>query len=126
MASSDCIIDSSVFIAFYRDGDSQHEKAVRVITDLAGRTLIVHPYVIQETVTALCRKHSYELAKQFLSDVVSGANTIIPHVYIRADIDAFLEAKKRMAFTDIALISFAKQASAELITFDEQMLNLLH
>src|SRR3989344_2963789 len=115
MASSDCIVDSSVVIAFYRDGDSQHEKALKAMADLSGRTLLVHPYVIQETVTALSRKHGFDLAKRFLTDVMSGNNTIIVPVYINGDIDAFLSAERRMAFTDIALITLAKQTGAELL-----------
>lgn len=124
MESSDCIIDSSVLIAAYREADSQHRKALKAMTDLAGRMHIIHPYVIQETVTALCRKHSFELAERFLEDVMSSANTIIAPVYVHTDIDAFRSARRRMAFTDIALIALADQIGAELLTFDEGMLAL--
>jgi predicted nucleic acid-binding protein len=50
MESNHCIVDSSVFVAFYLEADSQHEDALRVMQDISECSLIVHPYVIQETV----------------------------------------------------------------------------
>ena len=95
------------------------------MTELWGRTLIVHPYVIQETVTVLTRKGGFDVAKRFLFDISASANVIIPAVNVHADIRVFLEAGLKISFTDMALISLAKQASAQLITFDRQMLDLL-
>ena len=124
MGSSDCLIDTSVFVAFYRDIDSQHTKAKEVMAAISSRTIIVHPYVIQETATVLTNKCCVDIAERFLQDITAGGNVIIPSVDVRNDIQAFLEFHRKISFTDVALIYLSKQASAQLITFDQQMLGL--
>ncbi len=124
MDSSHCVVDSSVFVAFYYAGDPQHEAADRVMRELEECTFIVHPYAIQETATVLTRKGGFEAAKKFLRDVTEAPNVIIPAVDARNDIIAFINAAQKISFTDIALITLARQAGARLITFDDQMLRL--
>lgn len=119
-----CIIDSSVFVAFYRDVDSLHVEAERIMRELSGETLVVHPYVIQETATVLTYRCGIKIAHQFLADVIAADNIIIPAVDPRYDIDRFMEVDAKMSFTDIALIELARTTGARIITFDRQMLSL--
>jgi len=123
MASSHCIVDSSVFVAFYRDVDAQHADALRIMNELAESTLIVHPYVIQETATVLAYRSGLAVAKQFLMDVVGATNVIIPAVDARYDSGRFIAANKKMSFTDIALVELARTTGARIVTFDNQMLS---
>ena len=124
MESNHCIVDSSVFVAFYRDVDSQHADAVRVMQEVADYTLIVHPYVIQETATVLAYRTSLKIAKEFLADILNAANVVIPAVDARYDISRFMDIKKKISFTDAALIELAKTAGVRVITFDREMLSL--
>lgn len=119
------IIDSSVFIAFYHRDDTQHADAVRVMGELSGKTMIVHPYVIQETATVLMYRFGIILAKRFISYIRNSSNIILPLVEIKRDIDHFTLNTKKMSFTDVALVSLAKSMGAQLLTFDRQMLSAL-
>ena len=47
------VVDSSVFVAFYHQGEHNHEMALEVLSSLKDKALIVHPYVVQETATVL-------------------------------------------------------------------------
>lgn len=124
MASRHCVIDSSVFVAFYRDVDTLHRDALRVMQELSADVLIVHPYVIQETATVLTYGAGLTVAKKFLSDVATASNIIIPPVNIQRDIQLFSYSRAKLSFTDIALIGLAKEMGVPLITFDRQMLAL--
>lgn len=124
MESNQCIVDSSIFVAFYRDVDSQHADAIRVMQEISGSTLIVHPYVIQETATVLAYRASLKVAKEFLADVMSAANVVIPAVDVRYDMGRFMDVKKKISFTDVALIELAKMTGARVVTFDRQILSL--
>lgn len=122
MESNHCIVDSSVFVAFYRDVDAQHEDALRIMRDLSESTLVVHPYVIQETATVLAYRVSLKVAKEFLADILSAANVVIPAVDARYDMNRFMDIKKKISFTDAALIELARSTGADLITLDRQVL----
>ena len=125
MGPNHCIVDSSVFVAFYRDVDSQHTEALRVMQELSELTLIVHPYVIQETATFLAYRVGMKISKRFCADIADAANVIIPAVDARYDIARFSDIDTRISFTDAALIELSKSAGVRVITFDKQMLSLV-
>lgn len=124
MASRHCVIDSSVFVAFYRDVDTLHREALQVMQELSSDILVVHPYVIQETVTVLTYGAGLPVAKKFLTDITTASNIIIPSLNIQRDIQLFSYSRAKLSFTDIALIGLAKEMGVPLITFDRQMLAL--
>lgn len=124
MASSRCVIDSSVFVAFYREVDSLHADALAIMREISDATLIVHPYVVQETTTVLAYAVGLPLAKQFLSDLEESPNVVIPPIDMQRDIQAFKNVKVRISFTDSTLVALAKDLGARLVTFDMQMLSL--
>ena len=123
MESNHCIVDSSLFVAFYRDVDALHADALRIMRELAESTLVVHPYVIQETATVLAYRCSVAVAKQFLTDIVDATNVVIPAVDVRYDIQHFMSIKTKISFTDIALIELARTTGARVVTFDRQILS---
>ena len=122
MEPSRFVIDSNIFVAFYSEGDSSHKDALDILRELDQKTLVVHPYVIQEVSTVLAYKLGQYAAVQFLKDLEKSANTVIPVVDIRADIKNFSAEKKKISFTDAVLVALAKSMNAGLVTFDRQML----
>ncbi|RJQ34504.1 type II toxin-antitoxin system VapC family toxin [Candidatus Parcubacteria bacterium] len=117
------LIDSSVFVAFYYEGDAQHTDALRVMADISAQVLIVHPYVIQETATVLAYRLGMPVAKAFVTDVMKAKNVLIPAADVYRDAAFFLDYSKKMSFTDIALIGLARSMGVPIVTFDKQMLS---
>jgi predicted nucleic acid-binding protein len=124
MGPSRYIIDSSVFVAFYSETDIQHADAVEFFGHFNEATLIVHPYVIQETTSVLCYRLGYKAAVPFLEHILKATNISISPVAVAEDINAFLGLQKKVSLTDSTLIRLAKTLPAELVTFDKQMLSL--
>ena len=102
------VIDSNIFVAFYYQDDESHKQALEILKDLDDKLLIVHPYVIQETATVLAYKLGQAAAVQFLSDVKTAENILIPAVNVKEDIQSFIEVGKKLSFTDTALIALAQ------------------
>ncbi|MDO8518345.1 MAG: type II toxin-antitoxin system VapC family toxin [bacterium] len=123
MEPSRCIIDSSVFVAFYCEIDSLHTDALRVMMELSDYILIVHPYVIQETTTVLAYGAGTGVAKKFLTDITDASNVFIPSVDILHDMKLFASSGSKLSFTDIALVGLAQETGVRLVTFDRQMLS---
>ena len=119
------IIDSSVFVAFYYEGDQNHENALAIIKEISGKTLIVHPYVVSEVATVLTYKISKKIAETFLSDVIGVDDIHIPNPDVLLESEFFIFQKKKISFTDATLVYLAKKLNAKLITFDKQMISLL-
>ena len=118
------IIDSSVFVALYYDGDSHHTGALKVMAGLDAKTLIIHPYVIEETATVLTYKLGHSIAKEFLVSVFAW-NVHIPPVDVRDDSEYFQNLGKKISFTDASLINLANKLNVPLVTFDLQIISLL-
>ena len=125
MESRPVVVDSSVFVALYCESDSQHAQAVSAMNDLKDAAIVVHPYVVQETATVLAYRFGAKLAKIFVADIKNAPNIHIPTVDLKRDIDHFTLQKKKMSFTDSALIGLAQSMNAILLTFDRQMLSSL-
>src|SRR5438270_789221 len=123
MEASHCIIDSSLFVAFYREIDSLHSDALRIMQELSEAVLVVHPYVIQETATVLTYGSGIEVAKKFLKDTSEAANVIVPILDISRDMQLYQKCNTKLSFTDVALVGLAKETGARLVTFDKKMLS---
>ena len=121
MEHSRVVLASSVIRAFYSEIDQFHAEAVRAVGDLEQRISIVHPYVIQEVATLLTYRLGVEAAKQFLNDIKSAANVLVPVVDVAKDIAYFMRVNRKISFTDIALIRLAEEMEASLFTFDRQL-----
>jgi len=119
------IIDSSIFVAFYYEGDQNHKNALEIIKTISGKTLIIHPYVISEVVTVLTYKVSKEVAEVFLSDVIGVDDVFIPNPDVLSESEFFIFQKKKISFTDSTLVYLAKKLNVKLVTFDKQMISLL-
>lgn len=65
MESNRFIVDSSVFISFYHQDDTNHAEALRVMDELQQKFLVIHPYVIQEVITVLTYKVGNKVAAEF-------------------------------------------------------------
>jgi len=118
------VIDSNIFVSAYYEGDNNHRKALDILSELNNKTLIVHPYVIQETATVLAYKLGQYVAVQFLKDLEKAANVVAPAVDINSDIKTFIAVRKKVSFTDAVLVALAKNMNAGLVTFDRQMLSI--
>ena len=77
MENNSFVIDSSVLVAFYDDGDVHHVDALIVMKEIQGRNVLVHSYVIQEVATILCYRFGSLLAKRFLEDVINSENVFL-------------------------------------------------
>jgi len=118
------VIDSSVFVAFYRESDTLHAEALRTMKDISEAQLAVHPYVIQEAATVLTYRVSTALGRRFVNDIRGASNVVIPTVDIESDMKRFSDTRSKVSFTDVALVAFAKDRQARLVTFDKQMMAL--
>ena len=121
MASKYIVLDSSAIIAFYNDEDANHADAVLASHTFREKIVVLHPYVVQEVVTVLAYRFSNPIAEEFLRDAKDAGNVLLAPVQIEKDIAYFIKAKRKMSFTDLALIRLAVEMNASLFTFDRQM-----
>lgn len=127
MEHQSIIVDSSFLVALYITDDSQHEMAEKIAKQMMDveKTIIMHPYVIQEVATILTYRMGMILTKRFLDDLFASASVRIPQVNAPQEADFFKRVNKRMSFTDITLVHLAKQMGVPILSFDRQILSLL-
>ena len=118
------LLDSSVWIAYYHENDSQHEKASNAIRDKGGNNILVNDCIIDEVATVLQAKAGHEKAKLVLdallnTDSVSFKHTSEEEFFEIADY--FKKQKEKLSFTDCSIVLLAKKSGAEVITFDRRL-----
>lgn len=117
------LLDSSVWIALYRDQDVHHKQAQRLIRELRGS--IYFPYcVLVEVASVLTYKHSKAQADKFLDAVAVNQDLIWIESESFEDAEFFRKLPSRISFTDATLLRLAKTLKAELVTFDRQLARL--
>lgn len=116
------ILDSNVWIAFFRDIDSQHEKAKRALADLRDAEIVVPEYVLVEVATALKSKGYEDAAKKFVAEVIEGNHAFLSSGESLASMTAslFLKGERdHLSFTDTALLVLS--GDYRVITFDKPL-----
>ena len=116
------ILDSSVWIAFLRGDDSQHERAKYLLRDLRHTAMVVPEYIMIEVATALKSKGYEEVAKKFVAEVIReefptflSAGELATHTAT-----LFLEQHSdHLSFTDTALLVLSDEY--RVITFDKKL-----
>ena len=118
------LVDSSVWVAVYRDTDPNHKKALKLIMDI-GNDKILLPYcVLNEVSTVLTYKHSKEQAVKFLNTILNGTNIKLIDNHTDDEIAFFKGLPQRISFTDSSLLLLAKMHKAKLATLDKQLARL--
>ena len=119
------VLDSSVLVSFYAKNDSMHAEAVGVIQDIGFAKILLHPFVVQETVTVLIRKAGLEMSHRFIDDILKSENIQLIHHDIENELEVFKAAGTKMSLTDIALANTAQLRDAVLVTFDKELLRFI-
>ena len=115
-----CVLDSSVWVALFLDGDTNSKKAGEIFETLSGPIYV--PYIVlAEVATVLAYRHSKSQADNFVRFLMDDARCVIMESRSSEDGGAFLRSSKRMSFADMAVIEHARSLGAMLVTFDRQM-----
>lgn len=116
------ILDSSVWIAYLHEEDSQYEKAIKTV-DLLTDPVIVPVDVLSEVGTILKSKGREDLAKRFVNEVVSGPSMpllVQDEDAVRRVANTFLSRSgDKLSFTDTALLVLSEKY--RIITFDKHL-----
>ncbi len=120
--SESIILDSSVWIAFLRESDSQREKAKQILSSLQDVEVVVPEYVLVEVATALKNKGYEDIAKKFVAEVIKGGHAFLPagESLAQAAAGLFLKRERdRLSFTDTALLVLSEHY--HVITFNQRL-----
>lgn len=122
------ILDTSVFIAFFNDADSQNQKADDVFMDLKLRDIYLPELVYYEILTIIKIKtpnpqEVFSYLQTFLESVgleVKRTDASILH----AAEENLINIPGKISFVDMVLLAYA-QNGHEVITFDRELNGLL-
>ena len=120
ISNAKIVLDSSIWVAFLHDTDSQHKQALAVFERI-GNTITVPEYVVIEVATILKRRKKQDEAKRFVHRVLNeNPQSFLPaDSLIRETATLFRERADQLSFTDTALLALAR--SYRVITFDRDL-----
>lgn len=128
MDSKTIILDSSVWVAFCNDKDSQHEMALKY-EDEIEKIQILPDFIFQETATVLKYKDNPSSASFFV-EIVSNNESIrvvsLLDEYHMEFVREFLNPEnKDLSFIDASLLALHKTGKFKVITFDINLQKLI-
>ncbi len=115
------IIDSSVFIAYFNEGDSQHKKALTIFKTLNAEDILISEYVLLEVLTVIQNKVSKKFAfklKDFILEYFS-ESILRSDIFFDETLSLFGSQYGKLSFVDVSLIVLSKKY--EIITFDKNL-----
>ncbi len=118
------VVDSSVWVWLFLDFDVHHDTARNIFQEISTSKIILPYCVINEVSSVLTYKWGKNIADSFLKFVTQNEDIFIEQDTITEEVQFFLSLDKKMSFTDIAVIKIAWDYNLELITFDEQMIQV--
>ncbi len=115
------IIDSSVFIAYFNESDSQHKKALSVFKNLNVEDVLISEYVLLEVLTVIQNKVSRKYALKLKDSIlVNFSDSILRSGDFFSDtLDLFGVNTGKLSFVDVSLLVLSKKY--EVITFDRNL-----
>ncbi|MBM3261498.1 PIN domain-containing protein [Candidatus Kaiserbacteria bacterium] len=119
------LVDSSVWVALFLDDDSQHAKAVEVMSKIEESRIHVMYGVVLEVASILERKQSKDLANKFIEYVLDKGFVTGSMVIARTDMQTFLHESDRLSFVDVLLKDVALKQGWALVSFDTKLLKSL-
>jgi len=119
------LIDSNLWVSYFLDYDSNHEKAIQLLRFLDWRWIIyVTNWIIHEVSNILVKKHSKKQSDYFLNYVIYNRDIQIINEDIRQSYELFKTLSIKISFTDISIINTALEDWISLISLDEQMMKI--
>lgn len=116
------IFDSSVWVAFFNDKDSQHKKA-REAVSLAGGFTVLPEYIVTETASVLLVRVNKESSEEFLEAITGNPSVKI----LLSDGELFWgvltlfreKENKKLSFVDASLLFLSSKY--EVVSFDKEL-----
>jgi predicted nucleic acid-binding protein len=123
MASKALIIDTSVWISYFDEDDSNH-KVARDTLDKESAQVRVPEYILLEVVTVLRLKKLNDVAEKFIR-LATNPNVYLPAGTLGLEIAKVYNDKKftKLSFVDTGLALLSKEY--RVITFDKDLKNVL-
>ncbi len=118
------VLDSNIFVwAFYED-DSLHELSVQLLHEIKDARIIVPYCVVQEVSSIFSYRFGKQKADNFLHFLLETDSIELINNDILDEVNFYLSFEDKISFTDLSLILISQKFSAELLTFDKQLLKL--
>ena len=118
------LVDSSVLIAYYHEGDSQHEKASSAMQGKNADRFLVNDCIIDEVATVLQIKAGREKAKLALDALLNTEAVVFQHTTEEEFfeiVEYFKSQKTKLSFTDCSIVLLARRSGAKVVTFDGKL-----
>lgn len=115
-------LDSSVWIAFLNNQDSQNQKSISIFKNIEKEYLEINDYVFSESLTVFRYKKLEKQCKnliRFLKDF--NINFNISDNQVLALANYYFFKYQKLSFVDCQLLASSKINDAELITFDKEL-----
>jgi predicted nucleic acid-binding protein len=124
---NEIIIDSCVWIAFFIENDSLHEKSLLLEADIL-KTKYIPDFVFFEVCTVLRKKGGLSFCKIFIEYIEK--NTDIQIISLVSDLQSFSnfflsEKYNKLSFIDSTLVYLNIKDNCKIVTFDKEILKFL-
>ncbi len=119
------ILDSSVWVAYLHQEDSQHGKVMKLVDTLPNATM-VPTEILSEVATVLKNKRREDLANAFVRSVIIDGSSLLvsDENLVRRVAKTFLESGRgNLSFADITLLVLSREY--RVITFDKELENAI-
>lgn len=125
--TSSVIVDSSVWVGYFDELDSNHKKAKILMAVASAGTIIVTEYVLLEVASVLKRKIGQRKTRDIIDMILrlENVNILESHYFFHKTLKLFLLLEeKHLSFVDVSLVVLSKDF--EVVTLDTKLAKMLY
>jgi predicted nucleic acid-binding protein len=120
------ILDTSFLVAYFREMDVHHAKALQRAEELRGEKMVITFLVFQELASILNRKVSTEFATSVTRKLLSPDSNIELFKLDESFFEEVLELYGKLgphsfSYVDVSLIHLSKELELSVLTFDKEL-----
>jgi len=120
------ILDTSFLVAYFREADVHHAKALKLAEELRGEKMVITFLVFQELASILNRKVSTEFSASVTKRLLMPDSSIelfkLDESYFE-EVLALYESlgPHSFSYVDVSLIHLSKELELSVLTFDKEL-----
>lgn len=127
LAAKGCLIDASVWVAYFDTNDTLHRQAQSVLNGKTDTVLLLTDYIVQEVITVFLYKKQHQLIEELMKTIQK------ENVEIISVESSFLKSllkfikqfsySPKISLADWSLMFLAEELGLPISTFDKQLNN---
>jgi|GEM_PF-7102259 len=118
------IFDTNIYVSAFWEDDKRHQICRELLIE-TEESIVIPDFIIAEVVTVLSKRtQSTKLSHHFIGNITKDSRFIVINTPFNDVLDLWHQINHPLSFEDIVVIWVSITYSAEIVTYDQELLQI--